>query len=89
MKKYAFFKYFIKNKVFAGGSGGGAERPVPIGGGVGCSIFTSDMVWGRGRVHGSGGEDGDTQTRPRSAPLPCLLCSSFLSSIFFQKLPST
>ena len=23
MKKYAFFKYFIKNKVFAGGGGGG------------------------------------------------------------------
>ena len=49
MKKYAFFKYFIKNKVFAGGGGGGAGRPVPIGGGVGCSIFTPDMVWGRGR----------------------------------------
>jgi len=60
MKKYAFFKYFIKNKVFAGG--------------VGCSIFTPDMVWGRGRgrVHGSGRVDGDTQTHPLSAPLPCL-----------------
>jgi len=72
MKKYAFLKYFIKTKVFAGGGKGRAGRPVPIGGGVGCSIFTPDMVWGRGRgrVHGSGG--GDTQTRPRSALLPCL-----------------
>ena len=36
MKKYAFFKYFIKNSVFAGGGGGGARRLVPI--------------WGRGWV---------------------------------------
>jgi len=61
MKKYAFFKYFIKNRVFAGGGGDVAERPVLIGGGVGCSIFTSDMVWERGRkrVHGRGRVDGD------------------------------
>jgi len=63
MKKYAFFKYFIKNKVFAGGGGGGAGRPIPIGGGVRCSIFTPDMIWGRGRMYGSRGRDGDTQTR--------------------------
>jgi len=59
MKKYAFFKYFIKDRVFAGGGGSGARRPVPIGAEIGCSIFSSDMVWGRGRVHGSGGGDGD------------------------------
>jgi len=46
MKKYAFFKYFINNRVFAGG--GGAGRLVPIEAGVGCSIFSSDMFWGRG-----------------------------------------
>jgi len=43
MKKYAFFKYFIKNRVSAGGGGDGAGRPVPMGG-VGCSIFTPDIV---------------------------------------------
>jgi len=59
MKKYAFFKYFIKNRVFSGGGGGGSGRPVSIGGGVGCSIFTPNMVWGQGRVHGSGGGDVD------------------------------
>ena len=61
MKKYAFFKYFIKNRVFASGRWGGAGRPVPIGGGVGCSIFTPNIVWGRGRgqVHGSRGGDED------------------------------
>ena len=58
MKKYAFFKYFIKNKVFAGGGGGGAGRPVPIWGGVGCSIFlryslgTGTGAWKRGRGRG-------------------------------------
>ena len=40
MKKYAFFKYFIKNRFFAGGDRGGFGRPVPIEGEVGCSIFT-------------------------------------------------
>ena len=54
MKKYTFFKYFIKNKVFAGGGGGRAGRPIPIG----CSIFTPDMILGRGRVYGSGGRMG-------------------------------
>ena len=65
---------FIFFKVFAAEGKGGAGRSVPIGGGVGCSVFTPDMVWGwgRGRVHGSEGRDGDTQTRPRSTPLPCL-----------------
>jgi len=38
MKNYAFFKYFIKNRVFAGGARAG--RPAPFEGGVGCSIFT-------------------------------------------------
>jgi len=42
MKKYAYVKYFIKNRVFVGG--GGTGRPVPIWGGVGCSIFTFDMI---------------------------------------------
>ena len=54
MKKHAFFKYFIKYRVFT--DGGGAGRPVPIRGGVGCSIFTPNIVWGR--VHGSGGGNG-------------------------------
>jgi len=58
MTKYAFFKYFIKNKVFAGEGGGGAGRPVPIGGGVGCSIFTPDMVWGRGGCMEAGAGTG-------------------------------
>ena len=49
MIKYVFFKYFIKIRVFAGGGGGGAERLVSIRGRVGCSIFTPNMVWGRGR----------------------------------------
>jgi len=49
MKKYAFFKYFIKNKVFTGGGEGGNGW-----GGVGCSIFTSGMVWGRERGRGRG-----------------------------------
>jgi len=44
MKKYVFFKYFIKNIFFVGGGGGGSGRPVSIGGGVGCSIFTPDIV---------------------------------------------
>jgi len=44
---YVFFlKYFIKNRVFA--DGGGAERLIPIGGGVGCSIFTPNMVGDEG-----------------------------------------
>ncbi|KEH26307.1 PIF1-like helicase [Medicago truncatula] len=51
----------LLEKVFAGGGGGGAGRPVPIEGGVGCSIFTPNVVWGRGRVHGSGDRDEDTQ----------------------------
>jgi len=33
MKKYAFFKYFIKKRVFAGGSGPG--DPSPLGAGLG------------------------------------------------------
>jgi len=57
MKKYIIFKYFIKSRFFAGGGGGGSGKPVPIEGGVGCSIFTPDMVRGRVRAHGSG--DGD------------------------------
>jgi len=52
MKKYAFFKYFIKNRVFTGGGGAGLGDPW-----VGCSIFTPNMIWGWGRVHGS--RDGD------------------------------
>lgn len=51
-----FLKYFIKKRVFAGGGWGGVE----------CSIFTPDMVWGRGSGHGSGG--GSTQTRPVVMP---------------------
>jgi len=51
MKKYVFFKYFIKNRFFAGGGGAGGE--------VGCSIFTFNMVRRWVRVHGSGGGDGD------------------------------
>ena len=47
MKKYGFFKYFIKNGVFAGGGGAEAGRPVPIGSKVGCSIFTPNIVWRR------------------------------------------
>jgi len=63
MKKYAFFKYFMKNRVFVDGcgGGGGAGRPVLVGDGVECPIFTFNMIWGRGRgrVHGSGGGDAD------------------------------
>jgi len=44
-----FLKYFMKNRIFRGEGGDG----------VGCSIFTFNMVWGRGRVHASGGGDGD------------------------------
>lgn len=55
-----FFEYFIKNRVFASGGGDGAGRTVSIEGGVGCSIFTLNMIWGRRQVHGSGDEDGDT-----------------------------
>ena len=59
MEKYAFFKYFIKNRVFAGGDGGGSGKPV--------SIWRRGWVFniypryglGRGRVHGSGSGDGD------------------------------
>ena len=54
MKKYALFKYFIKNRVFTGGDGGRAERPVPIEDGVGCSVFTPNMVWGRGECMKTG-----------------------------------
>jgi len=57
MKKYLFFKYFIKI-VFADG-GRGAGRPVPIGGGVGCSIYPLNIVWGRRRVHENGGRGRD------------------------------
>jgi len=53
-----FLKYFIKNS-FRGWAWGGAGRPVPIRGGVGCSIFNPNMVWGRERVHGSVGRDGN------------------------------
>jgi len=53
------------------GVGAGPGDPSPFGAELGVQ-FSSDIVWGRGRVHGSGGGDGDTQTRPRSAPLPCL-----------------
>ena len=45
MKKYAFFKYFIKNRDFASVGGGEVGRPVSIKGVVGCSIFTLYRVW--------------------------------------------
>ena len=64
MKKYAFFKYFIKNRVFTGG--GGAGTPVPIGGGVGCLIFTFEWCGGRCMEAGVG------TGMLKSAPLPCL-----------------
>jgi len=48
MKKYAFFKYFIKNRVFVGG--GGAGRPVPIG--EGFDVQFSLPIW---FGHGGGG----------------------------------
>jgi len=50
---------FKKNRVFAGGGGAEAGRPVPIGGGVEFSNFTPNMIWGRGRVHGSRGGNRD------------------------------
>jgi len=79
MKKYAFFKYFIKNKVFMGGR---SRETRPHWVGIGCSIFIPDIVWGRGRrrVHGNGG--GDTQTRPRSAPLPYLVIPTIFDGFF-------
>ena len=51
--------------------------------------FYPDMVWGRGRVHESGGGDGDTQTRPRSAPLSCLVSSKDRTLDLFFNAPST
>jgi len=73
MKKYAFFKYFIKNRVYAGGGGAGARRPIPSEGGVGCSTFTPQYslgtragAWKRGR--------GCLNT-PLPALLPCLSTS--------------
>jgi len=39
MKKYAFFKYFIKNRVFAGGVGAGPGDPSPLGVGLGVQFL--------------------------------------------------
>jgi len=55
MKKYAFFRYFIKNKVFAGGVAGRVGSPSPLGAGLGVQflphIWFGDGAgaWKRGR----------------------------------------
>jgi len=67
MKKYTFLKYFIKNKVFAGEGKGGARRAVPLGARLGVPFLLP--IWFGG---------GDTQTRPRSASLPCLSTYAFM-----------
>jgi len=48
---------------------GGAGRPVPVGGRVGCSIFTPDIVWERGRVRCM--EAGAGMLKPAPDPPRC------------------
>jgi len=45
MKKYAFFKYFIKNRVFAGGGGAGLGDPSPLGLGLGLGVQILPPIW--------------------------------------------
>jgi len=39
MKKNAFFKYFIKNRVFAGGVEAGPRNPSPLEAGLGVKFL--------------------------------------------------
>jgi len=39
MKKYAFLKYFIKNRVFAGGGGAGPGDPFLLEAGLGVQFL--------------------------------------------------
>jgi len=87
-KKYVFFKYYIKNRVFAGRGGDGSRKPVPLGGGLDVQFFT-DMVWGRGRWMEAG--MGAVMLKPAPVPpmLPCLPSSSSLSIHHTNLRPST
>ena len=67
MKNYIFLIKFYKNV----GGGAGGENPTPVGDGDGGCIYTPV---------GFGG--GVNKTRPRPAPLPCLI------QVFFPQILS-